>query len=278
MILHAIDSALAFLLSKQDADGAWRDFMLPPGQAEAWTTAYVGRCVRQAAPDRQSALNRAGAFLHAQASDRGWGYNHACPPDADTTAHVLLFLPGALAKHGAALARYCQTGGGVRTYTWPPRGHGWGEMHPEVTTTVMRALLRWLAPDHVLIRRGITWLSTQHNAYWWNAPHYLPLEKLRLHLLAPETRRGPLPQASDGTAFDMALALESVVLSGQPAQNRALELLALQRSDGSWPSAPILRLPNPAGDKSTRYADVRRLFTTATVLSSLVQFTRAAGV
>src|SRR5215471_10501013 len=97
---RAIEDALRFLLSAQDADGAWRDFDLPPGAAEAWTTAYAGRCVREAASEASvTALARARVFLKRQARVGGWAYNRACPCDADSTAHALIFLSEPYPKH-----------------------------------------------------------------------------------------------------------------------------------------------------------------------------------
>jgi len=140
MMRRAIEAALGFLLLAQDADGAWRDFDLRPGAAEAWTTAYVGRCVRKAASEaRVAALARARIFLEREARVGGWAYNRACPPDADSTAHALIFLSEPKPKHIAALARFFQPDGGVRTYAWPPPRHGWGDAHPEVTATALRA-------------------------------------------------------------------------------------------------------------------------------------------
>jgi hypothetical protein len=278
MMRRAIEAALGFLLSAQDADGAWRDFDLPPGAAEAWTTAYAGRCVREAGSEASgAALARARGFLERQASVGGWAYNRTCPPDADSTAQALIFLSEPSLKHAAALARFFRPDGGARTYLWPPPGHGWGDAHPEVTATALRALLRWLPSDHELIRRGIAWLSPEGEAYWWDAPHYLPLELLRLRALVPDSPVKALPDAPAPTAFDTALALECAVLRGSRGGELARALLRTQLGDGSWPAGNILRLPEPAGRGAAVHADRRRIFTTATALSALVQAERVAS-
>jgi hypothetical protein len=278
MMRRAIEAALGFLLSAQDADGAWRDFDLPPGAADAWTTAYAGRCVREAASEANVAmLAHARVFLQHQAKIGGWAYNRACPPDADSTAHALIFLSEPSPKHVVALARFFRPDGGVRTYVWPPPGHGWGDAHPEVTATALRALLRWLPSDHELIRRSIAWLSPGQEAYWWDAPHYLPLELLRLRALVPDGPVKALPDAPGQTVFDIALALECAVLMGRRGDELARALLRMQLGDGSWPAGSILRLPEPTGRGAAVYADNRRVFTTATALSALVQAERVAS-
>jgi hypothetical protein len=269
MCLAAIGDAVRFLLARQSPDGAWRDFALPVGAACCWTTAYTLPRVAAAAAlvgcDIRPALRAAAEHLRRHATPHGWGYNTACPADADSTAHALLALPDAHPRHAAALARFFLREGGVRTYRWPPPGHGWGAAHPEVTATAVRALRGWLPSDHALLRAGLAWLATGRAAYWWDAPHYLPLELLRLGLPVADWP----PTAP--SAFDEALALECTILRGDPA--RVDPLLALRLADGSWPCAPILRLPGPAGSFMQRFADERRVFTTATALSALVRAT-----
>ncbi len=240
---------------------------MPPGLSCCWTTAYVLPRVREAAAfvlsDAHAALDEGVAHLRRHARPDGWGFNLDCPSDADSTAHALLALPCAEAKHAAALARFFLPEGGARTYLWPPPGHVWSNLHPDVTATALRALRSWLKPDHVLMRKGLSWLADKYTPFWWSTPHYLELEKLRLGFckgkyLAPPT-----------SAFAAALALECAVLVG--AEVPYAELLERQLSDGSWECAPILRLPDHRGRCEQLYADERRAFTTATVISALVR-------
>jgi hypothetical protein len=267
--LAGVEGGLGFLLSRQDSDGAWRDFPLPPGLSCCWTTAYILCRLREAAAivgvDARAAVDGAVEHLLRHARPGGWGFNPSCPPDADSTAHALLALPSAEPKHAAALARHFLPEGGARTYFWPQPGHVWAGPHPDVTATALRALRRWLKPDHALVRTGLPWLAGQDDAFWWTAPHYLRLEKLRLGL--------PASFAPCSTsAFDAALALECAVLTGAAAP--VAPLLGLQSNDGGWPSASALRLPAKTGAETKIYTDAKRLFTTATVLSALV---RAGG-
>src|ERR1700723_1451404 len=94
-------------------------------------------------------------------------------------------------------------------------------------------------------------------------------------------------QQPDAGAFEMAFVLLALLLvpdSGcvQAAEAVALRLLAQQNADGSWPSAPILRIPPPLTADPGRLskwpsgtgtgviiADQRRCFTRAAVLSAL---------
>jgi hypothetical protein len=80
------------------------------------------------------------------------------------------------------------------------------------------------------------------------------------------------------TAFDTALALECAVLRGSRGGELARALLRAQLGDGSWPAGSILRLPEPAGRPAAVYADNRRVFTTATALSALLQAERVRSL
>jgi len=266
-LADAIDGGLRFLLSRQDADGAWRDFPMPPGLACCWTTAYVLSRVREAAAiaacDARAALDDGVAHLRRHARADGWGFNLDCPPDADSTAHALMALPCPEAKHAAALARFFLPEGGARTYLWPPSGHPWSGPHADVTATALRALRAWLRDDHALLRAGLAWRSAQDAAFWWTTPRYLELEKVRLGLTPAPSSAGPT------SAFEAALALECALLTGAEAPFEAL--IGRQLSDGSWEGAATLRLPGVNGAKTRLYADQERLFTTATVLSALTR-------
>jgi hypothetical protein len=105
-------------------------------------------------------------------------------------------------------------------------------------------------------------------------PHYLPLELLRLRALVRDSPVKALPDAPGRTVFDIALALECAVLKGSRGEELSRALLGTQLEDGSWPAGSILRLPEPAGTGAAVYADIRRIYTTATALSALVQAKR----
>jgi hypothetical protein len=273
----------AFLLTGQDVDGGWRDFDLKPGVATAWTTAYVAARVADltdVAPKAAPAVEAAAEFLRAHREPGGgWAYNRRCPPDADSTALALLFLagrePAPRLKDAAVLAAFQESGGGFATYRPWRADHAWARPHAEVTATALRALTVFLPPDHAILRTGRDWLARRavhlgDAAYWWVTPAYLALELARLG--APDAdAEGGDRGATD--AFSSALILERSVLRGAaPAAIDAAagELIARQGSDGSWPSDPILRVPDPARrGPGSIHADQNRLFTTATVVSAL---------
>ena len=280
----AIERGFDFLIARQDPDGAWRDFDLPRvGKADAWTTAYVGRCVRDAAHaiQRQAGqtVDAAAQFLHRNRKRcGGWGYNSFCPPDADSTAQALLLLRGAHARDAAVLARFQCGNGGFCTYLWPQSDHPWGQPQPEVTATALRALLQWLEPQHRIIQHGVEWLrrrlskASGADSYWWTTPTYTELELLRLRTAISDAPSVASIQSSPSTPFEAALVLECATLlanNEQDVEAKSASLLAQQRPDGGWPSGRILRLPDFPDTKSPNFEDTRRLFTTASAISAL---------
>lgn len=285
----ALERGIEFIIGKQDADGAWRDFKLAPGRSEAWTTAYVGSALANAAciariEDCDGALRRAVSFVkHRRDARGGWGYNRRCPPDADSTARAILFLQtmGAVElRDYAALARFQLRDGAFPTYKKSDARGGWCRGHPDVTAVALQALGLILRPDHVIMRRGYArltaYLARREPAasYWWPSPLYLAKELLALRAFKTAPQFAPaLPQPSSGAScFERALALEIALAYERDHEAREVfdELTAAQSADGGWPSAPILRVTDPRSSRRGRvYADDRRLFTTATVLAAI---------
>lgn len=124
---EAIARAEAFLLDAQDANGAWRDFLLPAGLSDSWVTAYVAEALAgpgRAAKSSITAARRAWSFLQGTESDSGgWSYNPQVPGDADSTlwglrlAHSLGEDGSAAARSASAfLDRHVQPDGGLATY------------------------------------------------------------------------------------------------------------------------------------------------------------------
>ena len=282
----ALARGLDFLAARQDRDGAWRDFDLPGvGAADAWTTAYVARCLRDAmralhlhADDR---IEAAAGFLQRSRDRRGgWSYNAACPPDADSTAQALLLLGPTHPRDASALARFQCPDGGFRTYLWPKHDHPWGRSQPDVTATALRALLLWLTPQHRIMQRGLEWLRRSAAAagvrsYWWTSAAYSELEFLRLRAVMPDAPAVCSARSSTSTPFEAALALECAILSGASRQDIDATrdaLLTLQCPDGDWPTGRILRLPDFPDGECRAFEDTRRLFTTASVVSALALY------
>jgi len=281
--------AAEFLLTRQDADGGWRDFNLYKGMSTSWTTAYVASSLTGAADlDGRipAAAEAAARFLrHHREPGGGWAYNARCMADADTTAIALNFLaertPPPNLKDVAVLASFQRSDGGFATYGHLPLTHPWAASHAEVTATALRALAHFLPADHAILPAGREWLTREATdldaaVYWWTTPAYLGLELARLGLPRRDWLARP---CTDGAPFAVALALERAILSGAErvvTTAVAESLIARQLADGSWPSAPMLLVPDPharVGSAAARAgpanADQRRTFTTATVLSAL---------
>lgn len=277
------DAAIAFLVARQDRDGAWRDFALTPGASDAWTTAYVGLALVAAARAHLTvpphAIASACGFLNtARRPGAGWGYNLRCPADADSTALACLML--AAAGHPpqpgdyAALARFQCSDGGFATYRFAGAAHRWCQPHAEVTATALRALGALLPPGHDRMRRGHGWLDEAGlvpASYWWASRAYLDLELVRLGRAVP-----PTGAPTGGGCFELALRLEAAARSGGPTTALYDALATQQLPDGSWPVVPMLRVPDPhrASAPERVFGDQRAIFTTATVLSALAALRR----
>jgi hypothetical protein len=272
-----IHDSLRFLLRHQDADGAWRDFQTKPGRSDAWVTAYIGLKL-SGIFHRLPELEHAARFLLSASRRDGWAYNSNCDPDADSTAHAILFLHrmrySVKPSSFAALGRFQQACGGFATYRNLPQGHGWGYPHPDVTAVALQALQLGLGRHHDRIRQGLESLACQQHSYWWISAFYLPLQLLLLG--SPSHAKEPGQNApADGASiddsrirlaaqlfslcafenlsqpsgcFDQALALECAVLTRRPptlVRSLMQSLAARRRDDGSWPSHPILRITHP---------------------------------
>ncbi|MGE0360910.1 MAG: hypothetical protein AB7H93_06080 [Vicinamibacterales bacterium] len=297
-----IAGALAYLARTQDADGAWSDWTLPPGPSRTWTTAYVGwrlsalRPASLPAPD----LDRAAVWLRAAVcADGGWGYAPATGPDADTTALATAFLRrrGIASPHGVArLLAHHQLDGGFATYTRAWNHGAWTNSHLEVTATAVLALSgepgvppEALQSARRFLRQGRgpdgLWPS-----YWWTTPLYATEVALAcLEPDAPDLRRRTIGAVVDcHTTSGFASALQILCLMHLGAddlvRSRCAALRGLQLPDGSFPSAPVLRLthrhvvhPWSAADAGPTFADEARTFSTATAVAALAATTSGRG-
>jgi squalene-hopene/tetraprenyl-beta-curcumene cyclase len=147
-------------------------------------------------------------------------------------------------------------------------------------------------------------------AYWWHGRTYTTAHAARLlSLLGEDTE--PVARAarwvrgashpgggwgngtgSEPAAFHTALALSTLLLDGGRSRHgTALDaglrwLLGAQQPDGSWAHVPIMRMPRPEVHAPWEdpegclllpvLTDRNRLFTTATVMSALVDFLAAS--
>lgn len=255
-----------------------------------------------------SARRAAAAWLlERQFDGGGWGYNDSVGADADSTAHALLFLSGqpmALPRPGVArLLSFQQADGGFSTYLADEGLGAWCTSHPDVTGVAARAVLaivRRAESDpgaaafgtdlSVALDRALAYMEhqrTRHgtwDSFWWQSFLYSTAAALSLLRLtrtefdAAVTCRA-LSALDPANAFERALLLRchlEVCASSGSSRVASLvkDLKSEQLGDGSWPSAPILRLTGrdhaaPAHRTGPLFADPRRLFTSATVFAAL---------
>jgi hypothetical protein len=283
----AVARGLAFLASQQDAAGFWTDWELPVGSSRMWTTAYVGWRLASCGRAAGGALECAADWLEAnELEGGGWGYTQSTGADADSTALGILFLQaiGRLAPASAVRRLLCfnRDDGGFGTFGFEQSFGAWTASQVEVTATAALALrTAGVAPDAV--ERAATFVRRRRrtdglwDSYWWTSPCYASEVAVRLlgereRQEASETLRGIPPL----NCFEAAL--QSLVLC-----NEVVDLARAQAADGSWPTAPILRLtrrdvsfPQMSEDSGPCFADPRRVFTTATVVHALGRYGRAA--
>lgn len=196
-------------------------------------TAYVAGSLPPST-ENDPARSRAAEFLISrQRWSGGWGYNHLCPADADSTAAALNFLTGCagvsqrrLRRAARFLAAHIEpVSGGVRTYrrtlglrvlmrAWKVRFDGWQMAHSCVTAAAAEALWRFPAGHFEMLARLGDFLALAQQpdgswlGYWW-----------------------------DDEIYATASALSFMAGSGQLSKLRhdaSDWLVSTQQSNGSW--------------------------------------------
>lgn len=291
----AIGSCLNFLLDARSNEGCWSEWDLPPGRSSTWTTAYIGLQMRALAAPLNSraapALRSAVRWLKQnELGSGGWGYSDLTGCDADSTANAVLFLRRSGQSPPAAtylrLLRFQQADGGFSTFGADEGLGSWGTTHVDVSAVAglaVRPIQQAFNRAVAYVLRGRT-ADGLWNSFWWSSPLYATRASVSLlRTVDPQleltTTRTSLQQIVPTNAFERALLLDALRLcDGAPglAATLAVSLAEEQFSDGSWPSAPILRIthrtcttPWSSLDSGELYADTDRLFTSATVLSAL---------
>jgi hypothetical protein len=302
----ALSRGLAFLLSRQSPSGFWADWQLPPGESRIWTTAYVGyRLSALSGSDKEttSAVMRKAAdwLLGQEFPDGGWGYVEEVGADADSTALAILFLT----SHGFSieerswerLRAFQRPDGGFATFT--PQGSfgSWVESHADVTATAVLALLKRTPSGGPVtdsdVARGLRYLRRQvtpsglWNSFWWNSCLYATEANLLLSRRA--SAGAALASIAPKNCFERALLILSLLNAGSSADTPEVSqavsaLISRQLKDGSWPSAPILRLtdrdclePWTRSEAGPLFADKNRIFTTATAVAALAAQSHPGG-
>jgi len=280
-VRRAVEDGSRFLLSRQDRDGAWRDFSLPGvGSSDEWITAYTGFALARAVDEYSgSATERARLYLAATRKADGWGYSARAGADADSTAWALRLL--APSDGWRRLLRYLDNGGRARTYVRRPYG-AWVDSHADVTPVVGLALLATRAPPWIIARVRAACLDAQSadggwSAFWWRANGYAVARNLEFLVaaggLGPALRgaRGwLLGAAAPRSTFEAANLVEARILAGIPTADLVDQLLAGQQPGGGWSSSRELVLhPNRTSWAGEPYADHRRIHSTAAALLAL---------
>ena len=279
----ACDKACTYLIANEMPGGGWAFSRANPADGDS--TANVldllararGKELREASIERVAkALLRfrdasSGGF-HTYRADQastpsdpllyagsGWCNTHA---SVTAMAGCALYFAdrerhGSLVEAGARFVALSQSDPGFwEDYWWDGRTYG----------TYCAAHLLSLAGSWERVARACTWLLAvqQPCGGWGNG------------------------MASGPTAFHTALAVSTLLLDpehrfGAATRRGVCWMLRAQLSDGSWPSAPILRMPRPdvqspwddpqGGHLLPVLTDHNRLFTTATALTALVAAT-----
>lgn len=269
--MNAVSRGLAFLAAQQDEAGFWEDWDLPVGASRMWTTAYVGWRLASSGYPLKSAVNWMEA---AELDGGGWGYAESTGADADSTALGILFLTtmGRQAPESALrrLLHFVRDDGGFGTYAFDQSFGAWTNSQVEVTATAALAL-RAAGVEDETVRRAENYVRSRSrpdgiwDSYWWTSPFYAT--EVCVRLLGDDG--AALEQLRPANAFEEALQAMTLKKS-------AGKMAATQLADGSWQSAPVLRLtrrdvvePWASNDAGPCFPDPRRVFTTATVVAAL---------
>lgn len=307
--LHeACDAAIRFLLDARTQTGWWLDYDgFAEGTSDEWVTAYVGHVLAGTDGAGRAAARLAWALLSGRSRSRpGWGWNHAEPADADSTAWAVRLAQRmgeaetSAASAGTAFLRgHIDDTGSVTTYRRAQHGEwsgdravnaGWFASHACVTAAA--AGVTALQPR---LRRHLETAQGDDGAwdgYWWADRAYATA-------IAADALREDAPEAARRAArwaaarldagsttrlvahrdpFGTALALRTALPAVRRPDDLAAalnDLLAAQRVDGSWNGSAHLRIPN-ARDAVVPACDNRATFTTATVLETLMVLRQAA--
>ena len=295
---QSIVACLDYILSLQSLDGRWIDWDLPPGSSWTWTTAYIGYRLRYLPEDLKLKSAKARGIssrqlLQNQCEDGGWSYNEAVETDADSTALAVLFLASEGRPVSEAAYRRLETfqcaDGGFSTFLSRDNHDAWGVSHPDVSPIVLLALLTRYSSRSPLISRGVDYVIKQQTSvgfwksFWWQSSLYATEANLALlnaagiHLEMVQMQKS-LANKVPENAFETALLILTMlhIDSDATAYEMVDKLIGQQQADGSWKSAPILRVtrrdcfePWKYDDSGPLFADTNRLFTSATVLAAL---------
>ena len=311
---EAIARGVDFLMEERTQDGLWRDFAVYDLCSDEWVSGYIGAHLLEIDhPAIRPAAQSAWEILRERRRvGEGWGYHRSAPPDADSTAWILIlaqrlgwdrdavvvanreFLRAHLDENGAAMTYSKRLLEQTRQTLAQNEAHEqWYGKHGEVTASAALAGLPEAASNLLATQQPCgSWES------FWIASHAystgLACEALassgapaaRTAVLAAS--RWALDQLSDPphSAFDLAWLIRAALCHDEacnhPSLARAIRALAdRQRDDGGWPGdcgmiQPVMDA-NQSAINVIDVPDVFGSFTSATALAALEK-ARKAGV
>jgi hypothetical protein len=283
-----VEPARNFLVTAQDPDGFWRDYLLAPGMSTAWTTA----CVAFALGPQIITADQARRALLSERRASGWGYNGSVSTDADSTAWVLRFMAAAhdscVSDATALLQHFITVSGGARTFRDPHPFGTWAQEHADVTPVVGLALLE-CGGDQASIERIRNWcIAAQRedgswNSFWWATDTYATAKSveflaalhLKSHAAFSKAAEWILSQGNDSSSFEAAHAVAALAHCGLADHKNTHRLIAYlcdqQQADGSWPASKVLLVPDQHRSDlcAPAFEDCHRLMTAAACLQAL---------
>jgi hypothetical protein len=278
----------------------WKDFLLPVGDSDQWTTAYVlwqlGLLPLKLLNLYDFEIRESLTWLAQVGAQRnGWGYNATTELDSDSTSIAILALK-AFNRDVSATAydfiQLCQTTeGGMATYLPGNMSAGsWVSGVTDITPVALDACGPRMNYDdktksiHFLNNSQLsdgTWPS-----FWWLSRLYPTSKVLTVlprysKILKEKQLRNTLLGFHPVGAFETALLILCLLDLNLHRNATPLikELLNDQLETGCWEASAFLRLtlkevsePWKHIDAGTTFKDVNSLFTTSTVLSALAQY------
>jgi hypothetical protein len=247
-------AATDFLLAAQDAQGAWKDFLLPAGNSNVWVTGYVGEALTSlpAAEARKAALDGWRFLEGVKSSAGGWSYNPTVPCDADSTLWGLRLAEkvGCENSERALAAReffesHVREAGGVATYAsaspvrnfigLPPlvTFRGWTQSHVCVTAAAAHlGTHRGRLQQYLLDRQSD---DGRWAAYWWFDDEYATAEAVSALAGTEQTTADSHPRLASAVARGVDWARQrsgalSSATGNAPAFALAQSLRVLARS------------------------------------------------
>jgi squalene-hopene/tetraprenyl-beta-curcumene cyclase len=217
----AIAAAASYLSDTQSPDRLWRDFETLAGNSCDWVSGFVAFALGSVGLLRDVVRDTTHALLRVQRPSGGWAYNEKVPPDADSTAWVVLALatttvwkPSMVLRALNYLLRH-KSNHGFSTYTredgierfigaTPDQTQGWRDTHLCVTAVVTHALLAHGLAGDARVGAAIAALRNAQRedglwtSYWWPGSAYATAQSLRALAAAGAITDDVWRRAADG--------------------------------------------------------------------------------